>query len=95
MGIVVGFAVGYLLGTRAGREQFDELIDAARTIAGSKELQSLMMVGTTVLTRAIVDGAFSRGSNGDGLGLAGLLGDQVRRALVQALKPTEAVSRAL
>jgi hypothetical protein len=51
-----------------------------------------MMVGTTVLTRAIVDGAFTpRGSNGDGLGLAGLLGDQVRRALVQALKPTEAV----
>ncbi|HXE00066.1 MAG TPA: hypothetical protein VN646_26155 [Candidatus Acidoferrum sp.] len=92
MGIVVGFAVGYLLGTRAGRERFDELIDAARTIAGSKELQSLMMVGTTVLTRAIVDGAFTpRGSNGDGLGLAGLLGDQVRRALVQALKPTEAV----
>jgi hypothetical protein len=45
-----------------------------------------MLVGTSLLTRAIVDGAFTpRAANGDGL--AGRLGEQVRRAFISALKP--------
>jgi hypothetical protein len=38
--LVAGIAIGYVLGTRAGRERYEELMDTARRIADRPEVQS-------------------------------------------------------
>jgi hypothetical protein len=38
--LVAGIAIGYVLGTRAGRERYEELMDQARRIADRPEVQS-------------------------------------------------------
>lgn len=41
MGLVLAFAVGWLVGDRAGRAGLDELVVSAKEIAGSDELRGL------------------------------------------------------
>lgn len=36
MGVITGFAAGYVLGARAGRERYEQLARAARTAWGSE-----------------------------------------------------------
>ena len=36
---VTGFAAGYVLGTRAGRERYEQIMKAARTVAGNPTVQ--------------------------------------------------------
>ena len=37
---LLGIAVGYLLGTRAGRERYEDIIAVGRRIAGSQTIQA-------------------------------------------------------
>lgn len=37
---LLGVAVGYILGTRAGRERYEDLVAIARRIAGSQTVQA-------------------------------------------------------
>jgi hypothetical protein len=39
------FGIGYVLGTRAGRERFDELIDMARKFAQRDEVKMAINIG--------------------------------------------------
>ncbi len=40
LSLLVGGAVGYLLGARAGRERYEAIVRAARRFAGSQTVQS-------------------------------------------------------
>ena len=42
MGVMIGFAVGYVFGTRAGAEAYEEMMDALKTIVASGELKELV-----------------------------------------------------
>jgi hypothetical protein len=48
--VMIGFFVGYFLGTKAGREQYKELREACVTIAGSETVQTLVKTGTARLS---------------------------------------------
>lgn len=41
MGVMVGFALGYVLGTRAGEDGYHEMMTALKTITSSGELKEL------------------------------------------------------
>jgi hypothetical protein len=40
-GLMVGLAAGYVLGTRDGRERYDQIVAAARAFAGSETAKTL------------------------------------------------------
>ncbi len=42
MGVIVGVVVGYVLGTRAGEDGWNELVDAWRVITSSEEVRDLL-----------------------------------------------------
>lgn len=48
--VILGFFVGYFLGTKAGREHYQELRDACVTIAGSETVQTMLKAGTARLS---------------------------------------------
>ena len=63
MGVVIGFALGYVFGTRAGREGYEELRTAVRDIAESQDIREA--VGSAI---SIVGGIVRAGQ--------GALGDR-------------------
>jgi hypothetical protein len=48
MGTLIGFAVGYLMGTRAGREGLEQLQRAWETIVRSQEVRDMVSGGFAV-----------------------------------------------
>jgi hypothetical protein len=40
LSFVIGAALGYVLGARAGRERYESIVRTARTVAGSQTIQS-------------------------------------------------------
>lgn len=38
--LLIGAAIGYVLGARAGRERYEQIVSMARKIAGSQTVQS-------------------------------------------------------
>ncbi len=44
MGTLFGFAVGYLLGTKAGSEGYEELVSSVKAIRDSEEFRSFLDV---------------------------------------------------
>ncbi|HEY1093491.1 MAG TPA: YtxH domain-containing protein [Glycomyces sp.] len=57
--LVAGFAVGYVMGAKAGRERYEQIVDYARRVTGNDKVQQ---VATTVRTQAnkAVDAAQDR-----------------------------------
>ncbi|MEU5154883.1 YtxH domain-containing protein [Glycomyces sp. NPDC021274] len=47
--LVAGFAVGYVLGAKAGRERYDQIVDYTRRVTGNDKVQE---VASTVRTQA-------------------------------------------
>ena len=47
--VVFGFAIGYWIGTRQGREGFQRALDSAQAIAASPETRKLVSEGLTAL----------------------------------------------
>jgi hypothetical protein len=62
MGVMLGFFVGYVMGTRAGQEGFEELVATARQIAGSEQLKELVSGGMSLLGEAAKAGTKAVGS---------------------------------
>lgn len=53
--LVIGFAAGYVLGSRAGRERYEQIADGARKLAGNPTVQSAASKAQeTVVTQAPV-----------------------------------------
>ena len=40
LSLLVGLAVGYVLGARAGRERYESIVSVARKVAGSQTVQA-------------------------------------------------------
>jgi hypothetical protein len=49
MGVIMAFMAGYVLGTRAGREGMEELLDSVEAIARSDEVRELVVAGLNLL----------------------------------------------
>ena len=46
---LVIFSIGYVLGTRAGKERFDELVDTAKKFAAREDVQMVVSLATGFL----------------------------------------------
>jgi len=60
---MIGFAIGYVFGTRAGAEAYDEMRTALKTIVSSGELKELAGGAISVLGDVLRQGS---GALGDG-----------------------------
>lgn len=60
---MVGFALGYVLGTRAGEDGYKEMMNALRTITSSGELKELAGAAVGLLADVLKQGT---GTLGDG-----------------------------
>lgn len=56
MGTIIGFALGYYLGVKAGPGGFDELVDAWKSISGSQEMRDLLAGGASILRDMLKQG---------------------------------------
>jgi hypothetical protein len=70
--LLIGAAVGYVLGARAGRERYEQIVRIARKVAGSQTVQS-----TAGVLQAQVDGLASRARSAVADKLPGHLGDRL------------------
>lgn len=41
LGLIIGFAVGYVLGAKAGRERYEQIVDTYHTILGTEAAQQV------------------------------------------------------
>lgn len=80
METIAGFLVGYLLGTRAGRNGLDELTEAWGVISSSDEVRGLVaMAGSTV--SGLVAQATAGNAGRAGSSIAPMVLDTGRRLL--------------
>jgi hypothetical protein len=64
--VVIGFAVGYWVGTRQGRQGLERAVDAARNIWESPETRNLLGEGLSALQEvAPISGILGKGSSRD------------------------------
>ncbi|MGH9076727.1 MAG: hypothetical protein ACRDY0_04635 [Acidimicrobiales bacterium] len=54
---MIGFALGYVIGTRAGEEGWHELVQAWKTISSSEEVKELLSGGFSVARDFLSQGA--------------------------------------
>lgn len=90
MGVLIGFAVGYWMGTRAGRDAVQELVASAQEISQSREFEALQRNALSFasdLARQTVAGARSAATDrqADGSLLAAALAAQARDLLTRRL----------
>jgi hypothetical protein len=86
--VVFGFAIGYWIGTRQGREGFQRALDSAQAIAASAETRKLVSEGLTALEGAaapVLDRLGTRSKRGTGAIISTVVDDvldrrQARRA---------------
>jgi hypothetical protein len=86
--VVFGFAIGYWIGTRQGREGFQRALDSAQAIAASAETRKLVSEGLTALEAAaapVLDRLGDRSKRGTGAIISTVVDDvldrrQARRA---------------
>jgi hypothetical protein len=48
MGAMIGLAIGYVMGTRAGEQGYQELRDAWKTISSSEEVRDMLSGGLSL-----------------------------------------------
>jgi hypothetical protein len=66
MGVMVGFVLGYVFGTRAGQEGYQEMMSALKTITSSGELKELAGGAISMLGDVLKQstGALGEGAEG-------------------------------
>lgn len=57
MGVLIGMLVGYMLGTRAGPEGWEELQDAWKVIVTSEEVHDLVSGGFALARQLVGQGS--------------------------------------
>lgn len=62
MGVMIGFGLGYLFGTRAGAEAYEEMTGALKTIVASGELKVLAGTAVSLLADVLKNGTSSLGA---------------------------------
>jgi hypothetical protein len=68
VGVMIGFALGYLFGTRAGADAYEEMTGALKSIVSSGELKELAGGAIGMLADVLKNGTSSLGE-GSGAGL--------------------------
>lgn len=61
MGVMIGFGLGYLFGTKAGAEAYEEMTGALKTIVSSGELKVLAGGAVSLLADILRNGTSSLG----------------------------------
>lgn len=51
-GLVVGFGVGYVLGAKAGRERYDQIMEAFHEMSSRPEVQDVIAKGRSLMDSA-------------------------------------------
>ena len=74
--LLIGAAVGYVLGARAGRERYEQIVRIARKTVGSQTVQS-----TAGVLQAQLDGLADRARAAIAERLPGRLGDRLPRSV--------------
>jgi uncharacterized protein with ACT and thioredoxin-like domain len=64
MGVIMAFMVGYVLGTRAGREGMEQLVDAVEAIATSEEVHALVVTGLNLMGGPLRDALLGNDDRG-------------------------------
>jgi len=80
VGALGGFLVGYIMGTKAGRQGIDQLVSAWNQIVASDEFKALLQSGTT--TASAVLGRVAE--QGKGV-LGSVVADQAKQVLDRRL----------
>jgi hypothetical protein len=78
METIIGFAAGYLAGTRDGKEGLDRLRNSLRAIAGSREAQRLV-ADAVAMAGAIASRSAGRGVTSTASSVADLVMRRVAR----------------
>jgi hypothetical protein len=81
MEALIGFAVGYLVGTRDGREGLERVIDAWQSISRSEEFRSLLATGLSIGSGLLSRGLGQAAGGRLGEAVVGVLLDRARAAL--------------
>ena len=61
MGVMIGFALGYMFGTRAGAEAYEEMTSAIKSIVSSGELRELAGGAIGMIAEVLRNGTNSLG----------------------------------
>lgn len=61
MGVIIGFVAGYVFGTRAGADGYQEMMDALKTITSSGELKELVGGVASILGDVLKQGTSALG----------------------------------
>jgi hypothetical protein len=61
VGVMIGFALGYMFGTRAGAEAYEEMTGALKTIVSSGELKELAGGAIGMIADVLRNGTSSLG----------------------------------
>jgi hypothetical protein len=61
VGVMIGFGLGYLFGTRAGAEAYEEMTGALKTIVSSGELKELAGSAIGILADVLRNGTSALG----------------------------------
>jgi hypothetical protein len=80
--VVFGFAIGYWIGTRQGREGFQRALDSAQAIAASPETRKLVSEGLTAfesVTAPVLDRLGGKSSRGTGAIISSVVDDVLER----------------
>jgi hypothetical protein len=89
--VMLGFFVGYFLGTKAGREKYQELRAAAASIAGSETVQGWVKTGAATLSTLRPGSAPGGGRTAIGTPqLVQLVGELTKRAVTLAVSRRKA-----
>ena len=76
MGAMIGFVLGYALGTRAGEQGWNDLVESWRTISSSDEVRDILVGGLSIARDYLRQGAgmmadrLDRDEGGSGLRVA-------------------------
>lgn len=57
MGAMIGFVLGYVLGTRAGEQGWNDLVESWRTISSSDEVRDILVGGLSIARDYVRQGA--------------------------------------
>ena len=85
--VIIGFAVGYLVGTRQGRQGMQKALDSAQAIWASGETRKLLSEGLTAFEAAAapaLDRLGTRSGRGNASVISSVMGQLIERRRARA-----------
>ena len=86
MEALIGFAIGYYVGTREGREGLQKAIDAFDAIAKSNEFKNLLGQGLSMGGALLSKGLEQTGGMGFAQGVVGVVAERAGKIMAGGLR---------